>query len=129
MENLEGKRCILVIDDNREAANLLVQMLQICGHDSAAVYNGIDGLVAAARLLPDIILLDLAMPGTNGFEILKILRQTPATQNASVVAFTASYDTATRQRASLAGFDFHLAKPASIGRIMQIISQIRSKRV
>ncbi|NIA00403.1 response regulator [Massilia sp. CCM 8734] len=115
---------ILVVDDNREAADALVEILTLCGHHAVPAYDGMSALAVAARLVPDTIFLDIGMPGMSGIEVSKELRQLPALRHTQVVALTAWGDAATREQTTSAGFDLHLVKPADIHTILAALQPI-----
>ena len=119
------ERSILVVDDNSEAADLMVQLLILCGHSAVAAYSGADGLSVAERFQPEIILLDLTMPVMDGFAVAKKFRESEMFRGVILVAFTARSDVVTAARIATEGFDYHLPKPASIGRVMDVISRAR----
>ena len=121
--NFPLQRFILVVDDNRESAGLMVELLSLCGHHALAAYGGMEGVAIAMRSRPDIILLDLTMPFMDGFMVAKKLRELDMFRETVLVAFTALTDENTVRRIAAGGFDFHLPKPASIGRVMDIISK------
>lgn len=121
------ERFILVVDDNREAADLMIELLHLCGHAAVAAYNGADGIAIAQRSRPDIILLDLTMPVMDGFAVAEKLRASESFNETVLVAFTALSDNDTLRRIAAEGFDFHLAKPTSIGRVMEVISKVRCR--
>ena len=116
-----ANRRVLVIDDNADAADTLVAILSLLGHDAIAAHNGADGLRAAERQHPDVVFLDIGMPGMNGFEVAVAMRQIAGLETVRIVALTAWRDEATRARAKSAGFDMHLTKPTSIEVIEEII--------
>lgn len=114
-------RRVLVIDDNADAADTLVAILSLLGHDAVAAHNGIEGLRAAERQHPDVVFLDIGMPGMNGFEVAVAMRHIAGLESVRIVALTAWRDEETRARAKSAGFDLHLTKPTSIEVIEEII--------
>ena len=79
---------MLVVDDNVDAATTLAMLLQASGHDVRTAYDGPTALEAALDYRPNVVLLDIGLPGLNGFEVAKRLRQQPALQNAVLVAMT-----------------------------------------
>ena len=125
--NIPLERFILVVDDNRESADLMVELLTLCGHQALAAYSGMEGVAVAMRSRPEIILLDLTMPFMDGFMVAKKLRDLEMFRETVLVAFTALTDENTVRRIGAGGFDFHLPKPASIGRVMDIISKARGR--
>lgn len=106
----QGRR-ILVIDDNMDAADSIAALLHTWGHDTHVAYEGMAAIEAARRYHPDAILLDLGMPGMDGFEVARRLRQEPGLQKALLIALTGWGQAEDRQRTREAGFDHHLVKP------------------
>lgn len=107
----------LVIDDNEDAASTLTQLLHALGHDAACATSGIDGLSKARRIHPDIIFLDIGMPGMDGFEVLHALRDFPELRDVKIVALIAWNDDVMRRKTRAAGFDMHIGIPASVQQI------------
>ena len=103
--------CILIVDDNVDAAHMLGMLCEEFGHDVDGAHDGVAGLDAARRLRPDVIFLDLALPGMDGLEVARRLRQDPSLRDARIIAVTGSAGEEERQRAHDAGFDQYLVKP------------------
>lgn len=122
----DGNRRILVIDDNADAADTLVAILSLLGHDAVAAHSGEEGLRLAEARHPGVVFLDIGMPGMNGFDTAVAMRKISGMETAHIVALTAWRDEATRARAKSAGFDLHLTKPTSIERIEEIIVERQS---
>ena len=120
-QSLSAKR-ILIIDDNNEAADVAAELLGLYGYDTAVAYSGVQGLQTAKAFSPDAILLDLGMPGMDGFQVATALRAMPEFGNLALVAFTAWGDKGTRRRTHDAGFDQHLTKPAGMEDILHAIA-------
>ncbi|CAN7703166.1 MULTISPECIES: response regulator [Duganella] len=117
-QTIPAKR-ILIVDDNHQAADIAAELLALYGHQTTVAYSGADGLRTAAAFAPDVILLDLGMPGMDGYEVATALRALPENRNLALVAFTAWGDVATRQRTRSVGFDQHITKPASLDEIVK----------
>jgi PAS domain S-box-containing protein len=112
---------VLVVDDNRDAADSLAMMLELTGHEVRAAHDGLAALAEAERFEPDVILLDIGMPGMNGYEVAMRLRETPHGRHARIVALTGWGAEDDKRRAVEAGFDQHLTKPvdpASVGAVL-----------
>jgi two-component system cell cycle response regulator DivK len=105
---------ILVIEDNRLNLKLVRDVLSNAGYDVVGAYSGEDGLVAAAECAPDLVLMDLQLPGIDGTETMRRLRQGILGPEVPVVAVTAFAMPEDRKRASLAGFNGYLEKPISV---------------
>lgn len=115
-------RKVLVVDDNVDAANLTAEILRIFGMDVAVAYGGPEALAAAELEQPDVVFLDLGMPGMDGYAVAKALRSKPASSGLKIIALTAWGDPASREKTKAAGFDLHLTKPAGIAELVQFAS-------
>ncbi len=104
-------RRVLVVDDNQDAADSLALLLQLRGHDVRVATDGPAALAVAAEHRPDVVFLDLGLPGMDGHEVGRQLRQRPGLDRARVVAVTGSAGEDDRDRSRAAGFDAHLVKP------------------
>jgi PAS domain S-box-containing protein len=105
------RRRVLIVDDNRDAADSLQRLLDLMGHDVQVVRDGLAAVEAAAEMKPDIILLDLGLPMLNGFEVCRRIRQSAEGDQIMIVAQTGWGQEEDRRRSKEAGFDFHLVKP------------------
>jgi CheY-like chemotaxis protein/two-component sensor histidine kinase len=106
-----GGCTILVVDDNRDAAESLSMYLQMAGYEVHAAFDGIDGLQRFESLMPDIVLLDIGMPQLDGYEVARRIRATPAGDEVLLVALTGWGQDKDRSLAQAAGFDEHMTKP------------------
>jgi PAS domain S-box-containing protein len=118
---------VLVVDDNLDAADTLRALLAARGHQVRAVYDGETALAAAAEIQPQLVLLDLGMPGLDGYETAQRLRHAHATPPV-LVAVTGWGQRADRRRVRAAGFDHHLVKPADLGALQAILDQVAAAR-
>ena len=110
----QGGSKVLVVDDDLLNANLIYKYLTSVGYQVIKAHNGRDGLALACQEKPDLILLDVMMPGMNGFEVCQRLRSDPSTAYVPVVMVTALYETEERIAALEAGADDFLSKPFNI---------------
>jgi CheY-like chemotaxis protein len=115
---------VLVVDDNVDTVTTLALLVNECGHDARTAYDGSSVLEAALDYRPHVVLLDIGLPGLNGFEVAKQLRQQPALQNVVLVAMTGYGREGDRQRSQEAGFDHHLVKPGDFGKVLQILASV-----
>jgi signal transduction histidine kinase len=104
-------RRVLVVEDNRDAAESLGLFLELCGFGVTLAYNGPEGLEAAKSMRPDIVLCDIGLPGMDGFQVASALRRNPETADVRLIAVTGYGQEEDRRRALAAGFDVHLVKP------------------
>ncbi|HEX7045831.1 MAG TPA: response regulator [Burkholderiales bacterium] len=102
---------ILVVDDNADSALGLTMCLEDRGHEVYVAHSGETGVEAALRHVPDVVLLDIALPGIDGYEVARRLRAHPATRDALLVAMTGFGGQPHRDRAIAGGFDHYLVKP------------------
>jgi CheY-like chemotaxis protein/nitrogen-specific signal transduction histidine kinase len=111
-EGVPPRRRILVADDNADAANSLARLLRrLHGQDVRVAHDGPEALAAADSFLPEVALLDIGMPGMDGYEVARRLRENPDLQGLFLVALTGWGQEADRRRSEEAGFDRHLIKP------------------
>jgi len=105
---------ILVVEDNERNLKLLRDVLEYAGYDVRVARTGEDGVTLAVKEPPDLVLMDLQLPGIDGMEALRQLRESPRTANIPVVAVTAQAMKQDRERALDAGFDGYVEKPISV---------------
>lgn len=116
------RRRVLLVDDNRDAADSMSILLEMSGHEVTIAYDGMEAIHAAARVRPDIALIDLAMPGMDGFAVIHALRGMPALANTRYVALTGFGQTSDREQTAAAGFDTHLVKPVELDVLLKVIA-------
>ena len=114
---------ILVVEDNERNLKLLRDVLEYAGYDVRVARTAEDGITLAVKEPPDLVLMDLQLPGMDGMEALRRLRENPRTVGIPVVAVTAQAMKQDRERALEAGFDGYLEKPISV---REFPGQVRS---
>jgi len=115
---------VLIVDDNVDTVTTLAMLVKESGHAVRTAYDGTSVVEAALDYRPNVVLLDIGLPGLNGFEVAKQLRQQPALQNTVLVAMTGYGQESDRQRSKEAGFDHHLVKPGDFGKVLQILATV-----
>ncbi len=105
---------VLIIEDNEKNMKLVRDILQAKGYETAEAVNAEDGIKLAFERVPDLVLMDIQLPGMNGMEALKVLRSKEATAKVPVVAITASVMTQDRQQIMDTGFDGFIEKPINL---------------
>jgi len=112
---------ILVVDDNVDAADAMTALLQLEGHEVRTVYSGEEAVDILTHYSPQVILLDLGLPGMSGLEVARHIRATPATKDVTLIAITGWGQPQDRARTADAGFDFHFTKPVDVRQLGQAI--------
>jgi len=102
---------VLVVDDNRDAANMLQALFEIEHFKVATAYDGFDAIAAVQRQIPDAIVMDLGMPGIDGYDTVRRIRAQPGTEHITIVALTGWGQSDARNKATEAGFNYHMVKP------------------
>ena len=120
------RRRILVVDDNVDAAKSLATLLRLEGHDVCTAYDGPTALASARADRPQIVFLDLGMPGMDGYAVARELRGLEGLSTLMLVALTGWGQAQDRERSARAGFDHHLVKPADPDRLRALIADMRS---
>ncbi|MEI7686118.1 MAG: ATP-binding protein [Planctomycetota bacterium] len=121
-EGANVSRRILVVDDNRDAADSLAEILQMCGHRVAVAYEGPTAIALADENPPEIAILDLGIPQMSGHEIGATLRARPWGQAMLLVALTGWGQEADKERTRASGFDLHLVKPVDVDTLLKTIN-------
>jgi CheY-like chemotaxis protein len=117
---------ILVVEDNPLNLKLVRDVLTVSGFEVVAAPTGEEGITLAGTCDPDLVLMDLQLPGIDGYEALRQLRQNPQLDRVPVVAVTAFAMSEDRERAARAGFDGYLGKPISVRALPMQVSEFLS---
>jgi CheY-like chemotaxis protein len=112
---------VLVVDDNRDAADSMAAMIGILGNDVRVAYSGLDVPASVASFHPELVLLDIGMPEMNGYEVCRELRKTQG-EALRIVALTGYGQDSESQQA---GFNDHLLKPISLDSLQRILQSAR----
>jgi signal transduction histidine kinase/ActR/RegA family two-component response regulator len=121
----ERQRRVLVVDDNRDAAQSLAELLMLSGHDARCAFSGDEALALAETFLPEVVLLDLGMPGRDGWSTVRAMRERAWAQRASIIAVTGWGQPQDRSRSAEAGFDGHLVKPVDLEQLLRLLARER----
>ncbi|MES2319177.1 MAG: response regulator [Pseudomonadota bacterium] len=118
-----GKPSVLLIEDNEDGREMMATMLSACGYPIRHAADGLEGVQMAFAHLPDVALVDIGLPGIDGYEVARRLRKNDDTRHIKLIALT-GYGLAEDQRRVLeAGFDLHLVKPVDINHLLEAITQ------
>jgi PAS domain S-box-containing protein len=108
---------MLIVDDNRDSAESMAMLQELSGHTTRTAHSGPDALRVAADFRPEVVLLDIGLPGMDGYEVARQLRKMPFLTHAFLVALTGYGTSEDRELANAAGFDEHLVKPADLDQL------------
>jgi CheY-like chemotaxis protein len=112
------------VDDNSDAAESLAEVLGIVGHEVRTAHDGEAGVAAAAEFRPDVVLMDLGMPGVDGCEAARRIRAEPWGAGPVLVALTGWGSDDDRRRTHDAGFDRHLVKPVALAALTEVFATL-----
>ncbi len=117
---------VLVVDDNVDSAESMALLLSLDGHEVRTAFDGPGALAVAAEFHPEAVLLDIGLPGMDGYEVAKQMRNLPGLQNALMIAVTGYGQADDRARSKAAGFDHHLVKPVDPEILSALLATLRS---
>jgi PAS domain S-box-containing protein len=117
---------VLIVDDNQDAANSMAMLVQALGGTAHTAYDAVSGLGALAEFRPDIVVLDIGMPGVDGYELCQQIRRRPADRHIVVIALTGWGHPQDKQRALDVGFDAHLTKPVDPAAFQELLTVSRT---
>ena len=112
---------VFVVDDDQDSAQTLAVILRLWGHDVRVQPGGLEALRESSAFRPEVAILDLALPGLDGYEVARRLREIPGLEKIRLIALSGYCREIDRQRAFEAGFDEHLAKPADLDKIRLLV--------
>lgn len=112
---------VLVVEDNRDSAETLGKLLELCGYTVSIAHTALEGLETAKRTRPHVVLCDIGLPDSDGFALAEALHENPLTASARLIAVTAYGQEKDRERSRRAGFALHLVKPVSPGALLNLL--------
>ena len=118
----ESPLSILVVDDNQDSACSMTLLLELQGHKVQVAHAGHTALRLAGECSPDVILLDIGMPGMNGYEVARQLRAQPAFNDTLLIAVTGYGRASDVKQTESAGFDHHLVKPIDYDKLQALLA-------
>ncbi|MFO1397369.1 MAG: response regulator [Burkholderiales bacterium] len=118
---------ILIVEDNPRNMKLVRDVLQVKGHATLEATTAEDGIVLARERQPDLILMDIQLPGMNGIDALRVLRADAATLHIPVIAVTASVMQQDRKLITEAGFDAYVGKPITLAEFLQAVNDMLAR--
>jgi PAS domain S-box-containing protein len=123
-----GARRVLIVDDNRDGADTLAEMLRLMGYEADTAYDGVEGVARAEALRPEVLVLDLGMPRLDGYGACRAVRASEWGRDMAVIALSGWGQAADKERAAQAGFDSHLVKPIAPDSLVRCIDEVVAAR-
>jgi PAS domain S-box-containing protein len=121
----ERSRRILIVDDSRDSVDTLARLLTRLGHEIETAHDGLSACETAVTFTPDLVLLDIGLPGMDGFEVARRLRAESSLDGVYLVALTGYGSESDRNRSKESGFDAHLVKPVEIDALLAILDKTK----
>ena len=112
-------RRVLIVDDNQDSADSLAMLLELDGHDVRAVYSAMDALEQVTAFAPEIVLLDIGLPGMSGYGVAQRIKEMP--QPPRLVAVSGYAQREDKERSAAAGFSAHIVKPVDIAALKKVL--------
>lgn len=116
-------RRVLVIDDDRDCCDMLAAVIEARGHETRSAYDALEATEILQSFMPDIVFLDIGLPGLSGTELVKYLRGIPALASIPVIAVTGRTGERDRKDAMQAGFTDYISKPVEPRRVREMVSE------
>jgi CheY-like chemotaxis protein len=123
-----GRTRVLIVDDNRDSASSLAAMLELSGYETLTAYDGNQAIDRAEAFYPDAVLLDIGLPGRNGYEVAQHIRAQAWGREVLLIAVTGWGQQEDRRRSQDAGFDAHLVKPIDPAELEKLLSERQPSR-
>jgi len=111
------------VDDNRDSANSMAMLLKYDGHTTHTAYDGLEAVEAATTFRPDVVLLDIGLPGLNGYEACRRIREQASDKTVRLIALTGWGQHEDRQKTTEAGFDAHFVKPVDFAELLKVLEK------
>jgi len=121
-------KLILIVEDNDKNLKLVRDVLQVKGYATVEAGNAEDGIALARARKPDLVLMDIQLPGMSGIDAIGVLRADPATAGIPVVAVTASVMPQDRNKITEAGFDAYVGKPINLKEFLDTVRTMLERR-
>jgi CheY-like chemotaxis protein len=116
-------RRVLLVDDNEDSCEMLQFFLESYGHEARLAHDGVHALALVESFAPEIVFLDIGLPGMDGYEVVGRMRQIPACAKIPIIALSGYSSPADRRRALAAGFSDHLAKPVDPTVLAEVVEK------
>jgi PAS domain S-box-containing protein len=122
----QRQRRVLIVDDNRDSADSLAMLMQITGNQTYMAHDGVEAVEAVEKYRPEVVLLDIGLPGLDGHEVCRRVREQPWGKDIVVIALTGWGQEDDRRKSEEAGFDGHLVKPVDYDKLLELLASLTS---
>ena len=123
------ERCVLIVDDNRDSADSLAMLMEITGNKTYMAHDGVEAVEAVEKYRPEVVLLDIGLPGMDGHEVCRRVREQPWGKDIIVIALTGWGQEDDRRKSEEAGFNGHLVKPVDYDELLELLSSLTNGRI
>src|SRR6185436_8939859 len=118
------QRRVLIVDDNRDSADSLAMLMQITGNQTYMAHDGVEAVEAVEKYRPEVVLLDIGLPGLDGHEVCRRVREQPWGKDIVVIALTGWGQEDDRRKSEEAGFNGHLVKPVDYDNLLLLLAEL-----
>lgn len=125
---LRPQQTVLIVDDNRDSADSLAMLMEITGNKTYMAHDGIEAVAAVEKYRPEVVLLDIGLPGLDGHEVCRRVREQPWGKDIIVIALTGWGQEDDRRKSEEAGFNGHLVKPVDYDKLLELLSSLTNGR-
>ena len=122
----QPQRRVLIVDDNRDSADSLAMLMQLTGNKTYMAHDGVAAVEAVEKYRPEVVLLDIGLPGLDGHEVCRRVREQPWGKDIVVIALTGWGQEDDRRKSEEAGFDGHLVKPVDYDKLLELLASLTS---
>jgi PAS domain S-box-containing protein len=122
----QPRRRVLIVDDNRDSADSLAMLMEITGNKTYMAHDGVEAVAAVEKYRPEVVLLDIGLPGLDGHEVCRRVREQPWGKDIVVIALTGWGQEDDRRKSEEAGFNGHLVKPVDYDKLLELLASLTS---